>query len=229
MEKGEDLIARSPSFAEQVANRIVEAIVSGEFRQGEHLVEAKLAERYGVSRGPVREALQLLGAQGLVENRGTKGTFVRSVSAEDLERMVVLRSTLEGLAARIVAATGTEEQLARLENIAKSMQDARQSQQIERFRSLHAEFHQALCEFAGYPMVSSWWQSMRNLARVFQGGWGTDEGEPGELEDHREHVRVLRQRDPDLAERYLRARVLKDGYKRLGRDVPPALQDYTGS
>jgi len=220
-----DHIIRNPSLSEQVADRITESIVSGEFGPDEHLAEAKLASRYGVSRGPVREALQLLATQGLIELRGTKGAYVRTITADELERMVVLRSTLEGLAARIVAATGTEPQLAELEQTAKAMQQARDEGRMSEFRGLHAKFHNALCEFAGYPVVSSWWEVMRNLTRVFHGD--------GLLEDANEtainalaDVEVLRKRDPDLAERHLRARVLREGYRGLGRDIPDALKDY---
>lgn len=225
MKPSKHLIARAPSFAEQVADRIAQRIAAGEFAAGERLVEAKLAECYGVSRGPVREALQVLSAQGLVEIRGTKGCYVRSISTEELEKMIVLRGALEGLAARIVAATGKDEQLDRLEAIARDMKAAREAGDAARFRALYASFHESLCEFAGYAMFSSWWQSMHNLACVFNSQWAFDEA-PQQSNDDRDPVQVLRQRDPDLAERCFRSRVLSEGYRRLGREVPPELKNY---
>lgn len=218
-------IARAPSLAEQVAERIAQCIVAAEFAPGERLVEAKLAQCYGVSRGPVREALQLLSAQGLVEIRGTKGCYVRSISTEDLEKMIVLRGTLEGLAARIVAATGKDEQLDRLEAIARDMKTARDAGDAARFRTLYTSFHESLCEFAGYAMFSGWWQSMHNLACAFNSQWAFDEA-PDESNDPQGPVQVLRQRDPDLAERCFRSRALSEGYRRLGREVPPELKNY---
>src|SRR5688500_12704430 len=99
-----EAISRTATLAEQVAQRIGDSILKAHFIEGERLVEAKLAERYGVSRGPVREALQLLSHQGLVEIREAKGAYVRTNTDEELEKMIVLRGTLEGLAGRIVAA-----------------------------------------------------------------------------------------------------------------------------
>ena len=225
MKSAQHLIARAPSFAEQVAGRIAQRIAAGQFAPGERLVEAKLAEFYGVSRGPVREALQALSAQGLVEIRGTKGCYVRSISTEELEKMIVLRGTLDGLAARIVAATGKDEQLDRLESIAREMKSAQDAGDAPRFCALYTSFHQSLCEFAGYAMLSGWWQSMHNLACVFNSQWAFDEL-PDESSDPQEPVQVLRRRDPDLAERCFRSRALSEGYRRLGREVPPELKDY---
>ncbi|HKO87993.1 MAG TPA: GntR family transcriptional regulator [Burkholderiales bacterium] len=224
MRRKDEVVARVATFAEQVAERIADSIFKADFAEGERLVEAKLASRYGVSRGPVREALQLLAHQGLVEIREGKGAYVRTVTPEELEKMIVLRGTLEGLAARIVAATGTEEHLNRLERISLEMRAAHQRGDMQTFRSLRASFHETLCEFGGYPVAGPWWQSMDKLARIFHGRWELDADE----EDAREHeldVRVLRERNPDVAERHLRARVLREGYRRLGREVPAALKD----
>jgi DNA-binding GntR family transcriptional regulator len=223
MRRKEEVVARVASFAEQVAGRIADSIFKGDFNEGERLVEAKLASRYGVSRGPVREALQLLSHQGLVEIREGKGAYVRTITAEELEKMIVLRGTLAGLAARVIAASGSEEHLDRLERISIEMRAAHQKGDMANFRALRASFHETLCEFGGYPIAGSWWQSMHNLARLFHGRWKLD----AEEEDPRQHeldVRILRERNPDAAERHLRARVLREGYKRLGRDVPPALK-----
>ncbi|HKY02648.1 MAG TPA: GntR family transcriptional regulator [Burkholderiales bacterium] len=220
-----ETISRTATLAEQVAQRIAQGIFKAHFAEGERLVEAKLAERYGVSRGPVREALQLLSHQGMVEIREGKGAYVRSVTAEELEKMIVLRGTLEGLAARIVAASGNEEQLDKLERISKEMRDAQTQGDVSTFRKLRARFHETLCEFAGYPMTSSWWQSMHNLARIFHGQWALDASDT-ENPQEQVDVSVLRERNPDVAERHVRAFILREGYKRLGREIPAALKDY---
>lgn len=225
MRRKDEVVARVASFAEQVAGRIAEGIFKGEFIEAQRLVEAKLASRYGVSRGPVREALQLLAHQGLIEIREGKGAYVRTITAEELEKMIVLRGTLEGLAARIIAASGNDEHLNKLERISLDMRDAHQRGDVTAFRTLRASFHETLCEFGGYPLAGPWWQSMHNLARIFHGRWELD----ADAEDARQHeldVKVLRERNPDVAERHLRARVLRDGYRRLGREVPPALKDF---
>jgi len=226
MRRKDETVIRTIGLAEQVAERIAAGIFKGDFLESERLVEAKLAARYGVSRGPVREALQLLAHQGLVEIREGKGAYVRSITAEELEKMIVLRSTLTGLAARIVAASGNEEHLDKLERIALDMRAARQKGDTPALGNLCASFHETLCKFAGYPMAGAWWRSMHNLSQMFHGTWELDPGQDNETQEPEAAVRVLRERNPDAAERHLRARVLREGYKRLGREVPAALKDY---
>ena len=81
------------------------SIINGEFAQGERLVETDLAQRFEVSRGPIRDALVQLERGGLVELRPRKGSFVRSLSATDVEEIYSLRTALETLALRIAAET----------------------------------------------------------------------------------------------------------------------------
>jgi GntR family transcriptional regulator of gluconate operon len=91
------------SLAEDAADRIREQILSGGFGQGEHLVEAKIAEQLAISRGPVREAFKLLRAEGLLKEEPRRGTFVVSMSADDVRDIYGLRAALEGRAARTLA------------------------------------------------------------------------------------------------------------------------------
>ncbi len=93
------------SLAEDAADRIREQILGGGFRQGEHLVEARIAEQLNVSRGPVREAFKLLRAEGLLLEEPRRGTFVVSLAPNDVREIYGLRAAIEGRAARILATT----------------------------------------------------------------------------------------------------------------------------
>ena len=84
------------SLAEDAADRIREQILSGGFSQGEHLVEAKIAEQLAISRGPVREAFKLLRSEGLLNEEPRRGTFVVSLSTDDVRDIYGLRAALEG-------------------------------------------------------------------------------------------------------------------------------------
>lgn len=85
------------------------AIVSGELRPNEPLIEADLAEKYGTSRTPVREGLQRLSADGLLVRR-KRGWAVRELSASEVRENYEVRAVLEGLAARFAADRGTDEE-----------------------------------------------------------------------------------------------------------------------
>lgn len=80
-----------------------QSLINGEFAPGERLVETELAERFSVSRGPVRDALADLERSGLVELRPRKGSFVRVLTADDVSEIYSLRTALESLALRLAA------------------------------------------------------------------------------------------------------------------------------
>src|SRR5215203_437696 len=102
------------SLAEDAADRIREQILGGGFKQGEHLVEAKIAEQLNISRGPVREAFKLLRAEGLLNEEPRRGTFVVSLTADDVREIYGLRAALEGRAGRMVARAHDPAALVRL-------------------------------------------------------------------------------------------------------------------
>src|SRR5437764_11130394 len=83
----------------QLVEQLRALVLSDELVPGTHLVEGRLAEDFGVSRGPVRDALRQLEVEGLVETR-KRGVFVRGLSDDDLRELYSLRGALEGLAIR---------------------------------------------------------------------------------------------------------------------------------
>ncbi len=89
-----------------VTTALRDAIVSGRFEAGERLVETELAEQFGTSRGPIRDALAELERTGLVELRPRKGSFVRTLTATDVAEVYSLRITLESMAIRTAIEAG---------------------------------------------------------------------------------------------------------------------------
>lgn len=83
------------SMAGQVANALRNLIISGDYAQSQPLRQEEIAQRLGVSRIPVREALQLLEAEGLIENVPYKGAVVASLSADEIEEYFDIRANLE--------------------------------------------------------------------------------------------------------------------------------------
>jgi DNA-binding GntR family transcriptional regulator len=93
-------LARALPLREQIHGRLRTAILNGDYAPGTPLVEAELAARLGASRTPVREALQRLETEGLLERRGPRGIVVRKLRAEDVTCIFEIRESLESLAAR---------------------------------------------------------------------------------------------------------------------------------
>lgn len=138
---------RRTSGSQAVYARLREGIVSGAIEPGARLHEPELAERLGVSRTPVREALRQLLAEDLVRALSTGGMRVAELDVDEVREVYAVRAALEGLVAREAAQRVTEEQAAELRELIAHMEAMRDFEQ-ELLR-LGKEFHQALERIAG--------------------------------------------------------------------------------
>lgn len=141
------------SLAEDAADRIREQILGGGFKQGEHLVEAKIAEQLNISRGPVREAFKLLRAEGLLNEEPRRGTFVVSLTADDVREIYGLRAALEGRAGRMVARRHDPSTLARLRELADDIDRAVDAGDAVAASRADLAFHEGLCELCGNSRI----------------------------------------------------------------------------
>jgi DNA-binding GntR family transcriptional regulator len=144
----EPLKQRKP-LAEDVADRVREEILSGRLEPGERLVEARIAAQLGISRGPVREALKLLRAEGLVDERPHHGTYVTRLSARDVRDLYDLRAAIESAAARLVALRRTDADLRSMRRLFEQLVAAADSGDIAAISSADLAFHDTLCRVSG--------------------------------------------------------------------------------
>lgn len=147
---------------ELVQDAITRAIVRGQIRPGDSLVETDLANRLGVSRGPVREALAQLERMGLVEKIPYKGSFVSNLTQEDVNELYTVRTRLEGLAARRIAegeGGDREESIAMLESILDEMRAASKEQDNATLVELDLRFHRALCVLSKHKLLMQIWEN----------------------------------------------------------------------
>jgi DNA-binding GntR family transcriptional regulator len=215
------------SLHDIVAERLVAAIQAGEMKPGERLVEVTLASRMGVSRAPLREALKLLEAQGIVEARRGRGTFVRAISDAQIADMLAMRAMLEGFAARQCAARASDSELAVLAGLHRQLEFAHASGDRRMIRALDWRFHETVCQFSGNDYLLDSWRSLAKLLKVF----GSDaevapEAEVAELHNHRAYLTALQSRNVERAEHVFRSTILSSGYESLGRTVPPSLAPF---
>lgn len=215
------------SLPETLAARMVEAMRAGELSPGERIIEASLAARFGVSRGPLREALKALEGEGLVERRPGRSPRVAQVSPEQAAQMVVMRATLEGMAARLLAARATPAQLAELEAQHGRILAAAKSGRVADWRDADWHFHELVCRQSGNEFLLRAWLSMSHLVRLFlhrhpafEGG-AFEAGGEAVLLNHDHLLAALRAGNPDRAEAEFRRVILDSGFRRLGL-TPPA-------
>lgn len=142
------LSTRAP-VAQMAAERIREAILRGSLAQGERLSDAQIAKDLGTSRGPIREALRLLEAEGLVQQKTGRGTFVTSISSEDLRDNYELRVALECHSARLLARSHDRDSLSDLYDLCERMDSAAEADDQLTVSQLDRAFHEHLCRLAG--------------------------------------------------------------------------------
>ncbi|MCU0942599.1 MAG: GntR family transcriptional regulator [Hydrogenophaga sp.] len=141
----------APSLApralyEEVAELLRQRIFRRELEPGSWIDELKIAEEYGISRTPLREALKVLAAEGLVTMKVRRGAYVTEVSEKDLHDVYHLLSLLESDAAGVVAASASEADLAELRSLHGALAAARH--ETDRFFALNERFHLRLLELA---------------------------------------------------------------------------------
>lgn len=148
-------------LSDQVKEFIVEAILGGELKPGDRIVESSLARRLGVSQAPVREAIRDLVLLGFLETEPYKGTSVRSFSPEELWEVYTVRAALESLAARLAATRLNEADVETLRTILDQMVDAGRKQDLDGMTRLDNDFHETILKIAGNRLLYQLWQALR--------------------------------------------------------------------
>lgn len=134
-------LVQSASLTRLVGEAVEKLILSGELPPGSKLNEVTLAERFGVSRGPLREGFRLLEESGLIRQEKNRGAFVREVAIEEAADIYEVRAGLDATAGRLLAARIDAVQLARLRDAAERMQQAAVANDVDGFHALNLAFH----------------------------------------------------------------------------------------
>lgn len=214
------LRAAGRPLREDVHQYLRDAILYGDLKPGDQIVETRLAREFGISQGPVREALRELEQIGLVEHHARRGTFVRSITAAGAWEVYTLRAHLEVLAARLAAASLTDVDLDRLDRLVDEMADAGRRADAKAFTLCDVRFHELLCERAWHALLVRTWQGINPLSwTLFTFTRLRHRGLEEIAERHRAIVAVLRTRDAAAAEVAVRDHVLTLG-EEVRRGLP---------
>ena len=176
------------------------AIISGELKPRERLVETALAEKYHVSRTPVREAIKHLEALGLVTLERYKGAVVADIDQDQIREIQVVRGALEGLAAALAAEELRDEDFLRLEAYQREMEMAARSRDIRLFSDYNERFHSLIYDGCGNRFLA---ETIRSLLKSAWHAPGTSWRGLGDvgliLTGHRQILTALREREPEKA------------------------------
>ncbi|MFP3669834.1 GntR family transcriptional regulator [Priestia sp. SIMBA_032] len=156
------------SAKERAFSQIQRWIIDGTLLPGERLVDAELAEALGVSRTPIREALQLLEIQGLVELLPRKDTRVKNIEKEDILKMYSTLSSLHALAAEAASLVILPEQIEQLKTLNAQFGDAIANETPYEAMELDEQFHNLIIDISDNPYISSFSSSLQIHIRRFK-------------------------------------------------------------
>lgn len=149
------------SLRERVLDVLRDAILHGDLKPGQTLVETELASQLGVSRAPLREAIQILNKEGLLETIPYHGTTVRRLRKKDIEELYSLRGELEAFAIRRIIAADEHERVGReLHEIFEQMLQAADRGDLKRVNAIDRDFHDALIHKSGHSLLATTWSGV---------------------------------------------------------------------
>lgn len=190
----------------QVADRLRTQIYHHELQPGDPIDEMALCERYGISRTPLREALKVLSAEGLIELIPRKGSFVRNMDVEELNELFPVMAVLEGLCAREAVEHCTTKDLKKLEEMHARLEAFAADGDIDEYYEHNFVFHQAVQDLSGNRTLQRLIGDLRKILRLARHMQLTIPGRlAASIEEHRQIMQAFRQHNPDLADQNMQA------------------------
>ncbi len=186
---------------EEVAERLRERIFSHEMSPGSWVDEQTIAEEFGISRTPMREAIKVLAAEGLITMKMRRGAYVTEVSKTDLEQIFTVIALLESQACKEVAIKATDKDLSALDAIHLKLEKAAADRDIDGFFSINQDFHDKIQEIAGNKWMTNVIADLRKVLKLQRRDSLSKRGRLEQsLLEHRNILSALLARNPEVSE-----------------------------
>src|SRR5690625_1851242 len=187
-----------------------EAIFSGHYKPGDHLVERELSTLLGISTTPIKEALRILGHEGLVETIPRKGTFVSELINTSIEELMMLKATLEGLASKLAAEKATDDEIRLFEKQIDKMKQLTKVKDKEKLVHENFMFHMLIRETAKSPLLLQTVNHVRAFDNAFrnrslQYNVEVEEG----YREHKAILQTIKKRKPELAKKLMEKHIMR--------------------
>jgi DNA-binding GntR family transcriptional regulator len=184
------------SLHREVVEGLRELILAGELEPRSRVNEAALCERFGISRTPLREAIKLLAAEGLLELLPNRGARVAALSAVEIEELLQVIGALEGAGAELAAERVTAEELAAIEALHAAMLEAWKERDHFRYFARNHEIHDAIMAASRCGALQGVYQNLAGrVQRARYSARKTDEQWARAIDDHALMIILLRRRD----------------------------------
>lgn len=201
---------RAVSYKEKVYEEIKSAIIAERLKPGQQLNERKLAEELGISRTPVREAIQMLESEGWVKTEPWKGTYVLDITEQDIEEVFQLRMSLETLVIELIIQKIDQKEINRLDEFVKQQVDYCKEYRADEFIRTDRDFHMYLADLTGNRRLI---QILNNLSDMMRRlgikAIKTQERYKETIEEHKNIVKGLKEKNLLKAKEAMMHHVLK--------------------
>ncbi len=190
-------------------------IAEEELLPGQWIVERDICDTFGISRTPVREILQKMANEGLLESETGKGYKVRKLSTEDIIAIYKARAAVEGYAARLACVNKSSEFIGTIDSIRKDIEAADLPRDISKVQSQGRNLHDAIMQETGNFLLQEFYEKLRNftiLSNNYTKSRGSKELEGTAKLGHLKLIEALKQNDPEVAEMTMKQH-LQDGIR----------------
>jgi len=197
------------TLSDRVSQQLIDAIVSGDLPQGSKISETDLAQRYGISRGPLREAIRRLEGLGLVQRRAHIGARVVQLSKQELVDIYAVRESLEGMACRLAAQNMSDSEIQELDHLLQQHEQQVLENQAYYQAAGDFDFHYRIIHGSkNRRLIELLTGELYHLIRMYRFQSAQISSRPQQaLSDHRHIVEAIKQRDAELAELLMRRHI----------------------
>jgi len=209
------------TLREKILESIRDAILSGQLRPGEKVTEPELAERFGISRTPIREAFRQLESEGYLTVIPRKGAVVISFTEKDIKEFYAIKSILEGYAARQACERLTGREIERLAAINARLRQLAESGDVKQFFTVHDDFHELFIRASGN---STLFDLITTLVKKFQRLRIASLSLTGRMDrsvtEHDKIIEAFRSRSVELSEKLVRENAEDSGWQLIRKGEP---------
>ncbi len=204
MERSQVEVANHRTLREVTVRTIRDGIIRGDFRPGEHITEPDLAERFGISRTPIREAFRQLETEGFLTTVPRKGTVVAPITIQDVRDFYEIKGLLEGYAARRACERIVPDDLAEMAECNDRLLEAYQERDLPQMLAFHNRFHEVFVRAAGNERLAQLVDALVMQGQRFRILLSLADVMEDLVDQHRAIVAAFTARDPIRAEELVR-------------------------
>lgn len=214
-------LVKSNSLSKLVQEEITKLILAGDIVTGEWLNESAFSQRFGVSRGPVREALRSLEESGLIRQEKNRGAFVREISVAEAEEIYEVREVLDELIGRRVAQVASKFQIKELKSLVEKMDMAARAGDLRRYYRDNLKFHDLLVTFARNQKLAAIYRRLINELHLFRlSGLAGEDGLKKSNTEHQALMKAIEGGKAQQAGRLLKKHVVASRRRMLNAMLP---------